>query len=217
MIGEELRFRLEAVRSWPSESSSPQPSGSAAGPATTRHAGRGSGLEESRAAARGPLREGPGTGKRTTPSRCSTSRRAESRKSGRSSGWRSGSRGSRSPSSGGSFTGHSREARRRSVCTLLSTPGERKVDLAGTIMTRPSCLFCGVSLCWRVAGWTTYCKSVSGLKRHNNAGKTDCKKENISHSPCLLFPVDLPRGPVFLFHNRAYYKQCRVFPQQSTL
>lgn len=179
MIGEELRFRLEAVRSWPSESSSPRPSGSAAGPATTRRAGRGSGLEESRAAAaQAPLRERLETGKRTTPSRCSTSRRAESRRSGRSRGWRSGSSGSRSPSSGGSYTGRSRGARRRSACILRSTPEGRKVDLAVTIMTRPSCLSCGVSLCWRVAGWTTYCKSVSGLKsvrkkqqQNNNAGK----------------------------------------------
>lgn len=161
MIGEELRFRLEAVRSWPSESSSPQPRGSAAGPATTRRAGRGSGLEESCVAARGPLREDRGMEKRTTPSHCSTSRRAESRKSGRFNEWRSVSRGSQNLSNGGSYIGRSREARRRSVCIPLSTPEERKVELAGTIMMKPSCLFYGVSLCWRVAGWTTYCKSVS--------------------------------------------------------
>lgn len=173
MIGEELRFRLEAVRSWPSESSSPQPSGSAAGPATTRRAGRGSGLEESCVAAQGPLREDRGMEKRTTPSRCSTSRHAESRRSGRFRGWRSGSRGSRNPSSGGSYTGHSREARRRSVCIPLSTPEERKVELAGTIMTKPSCLSYGVSLCSRVAGWTTYCKSVSRL---NVEKQENCRK-----------------------------------------
>ncbi|CAM9126030.1 unnamed protein product [Lampetra planeri] len=67
MIGEELRCRLEAVRSWPSESSSLQPSGSAAGPATTRHADRGSGLEGSCVAAQGPLREYRGTEKTHNP------------------------------------------------------------------------------------------------------------------------------------------------------
>lgn len=153
------------MRTWMSESSSPRPSGSAGGPATTRHAGRGSGLEESCAAVRAPLREALGTEKRTTPSRCSTSRHVESRRSGRFRGWRSASRGSRSPSSAGSYTGHFPEAKRRSVCILLSTPEERKVELAGTIMMRPSCLSYGVSLCWRVAGWTTSYKSVSGLEK----------------------------------------------------
>lgn len=184
MIGEELRFRLEAVRSWPSESSSPQPSGSAAGPATTRAAGRGNGLEESCVAARGPLREDRAMEKRTTPSRCSISRRAESRRSGRFSEWRSVSRGSRNQCSGGSYTGHSREARRRSVCIPLLTQEERKVELAGTIMMKPSCLFYGVSLCWRVAGWTTYCKSVSTPQ----AGKQpEINKAPNSHSLLFFF------------------------------